>query len=163
MRIDDTKNMCPHMKSARRRPVALWIRSRRAGHRLFLGDYNGDSRTDLAFYYVGDGNTYIGTSDGTRFNWALASNTAGFGDVLDRNHRFFEGDFDGNGRGDLALPDANAVNNTHSSCTPNRLTPSGGANADTINAVHARPACFTDSGDHAVRLLNGRKRHRLCR
>jgi hypothetical protein len=66
-------------------------------------------------------------------------------------------------RGDLALPDANAVNNTHSSCAPNRLTPSGGTNADTINAFHACPACFTDSGDHAVRLLNWRKRDRLCR
>jgi len=66
-------------------------------------------------------------------------------------------------RGDFALPDANAVNDTHSSCAPNRVTPGGGTDADTINAVHACPACFTDGGDRALRLLNGRKRQRLCR
>jgi hypothetical protein len=64
---------------------------------------------------------------------------------------------------DFALSDASTIDDTHSSCAPNRVTPGGGTDADTINAVHACSACFTDSGDHAVRLLNGRKRDRLCR
>jgi hypothetical protein len=37
IRIEDTKNMWPHMKSPRTRPVRLWVRSMRAGQRLFLG------------------------------------------------------------------------------------------------------------------------------
>ena len=42
----------------------------------------------------------------------------------------------------LALPDADAVNNTR--CAPNHVTSSGGTNANAIDAVHARPTCFTD-------------------
>ena len=64
----------------------------------------------------------------------------------------------GRDRRDFALPDANAVNDTHSSCAPSRLTSGGGTNADTVNPVHSCPARFTGSGDHAVQLLNGRKR-----
>ena len=44
----------------------------------------------------------------------------------------------------LALPDADAVNDTHSRYAPNRVTSSGGTNADAIDAVHACPTCFTD-------------------
>src|SRR5664279_186909 len=35
-RMDDTKNMWAHMNSTRTRPVALWITSSLAGHRLLL-------------------------------------------------------------------------------------------------------------------------------
>ena len=39
----------------------------------------------------------------------------------------------------------------------------GSTHADTINAGHTRAARFADSGDHAVRLLDGRNRNGLRR
>jgi hypothetical protein len=72
-----------------------------AGHRIFTGDFNGDGKADLLFHYNGDGRWWLGRSDGHAFAWQEASNTAGFGNLLDAGHRLFTGDFNGDGRTDL--------------------------------------------------------------
>jgi hypothetical protein len=43
---------------------------------LLTGDFNGDRRTDALFYYNGDGNWWLGASDGSGLGWRLAGTTA---------------------------------------------------------------------------------------
>jgi hypothetical protein len=73
------------------------------GHRLFVDDYNGDGKADALFYYNGDGNWWLGLSNGNTLNWQLAGNTRSFGNLLDANHRLFGGDFNGDGKRDVAF------------------------------------------------------------
>ena len=70
-------------------------------HLVSVGDYNGDGKSDLLFYYAGDGNWWLGLSDGNSFQWRGAGNTSGLGNLLDGSHVFYEGDFDGDGMTDL--------------------------------------------------------------
>ena len=90
-------------------------------HRVTTGDFNGDGKTDVAFYYSGDGNWWIGLSDGNTLSWHIAGNTRGFGNLLDGSHAIYDGDFDGDGKSDalfyyngdgnwwLGLSDGNAL------------------------------------------------------
>jgi len=70
---------------------------------IFTGDYNGDKKTDVAFYHPGDGNWWIGQSNGSAFVWDFAGNTSGFGDLLSPNIHMYQGDFDGDGKTDVGF------------------------------------------------------------
>jgi hypothetical protein len=82
------------------------------GRPLWVGDFDGDGREDLLFYYPGDGNWWLGSMTFTSqapndwFQWKLVSNTAGFGpgpnfgDVGD-GRPFWVGDFTGDGATDV--------------------------------------------------------------
>jgi hypothetical protein len=72
-------------------------------HVTFAGDFTGDGRSDLLFYYAGDGNWWLGRSTGSGFEFGVASNTRGFGDLLGPSHRLLRGDFDGDGRADVGF------------------------------------------------------------
>ena len=74
-----------------------------AGHQILEGDFDGDRKADIAFYYRGDGNWWTGLSDGKVFNWRAAGNVSGFGDLLDTGHRIWTGDFDGDRKTDIAF------------------------------------------------------------
>src|SRR5205807_5113417 len=67
-------------------------------HTLYSGDYNGDGKRDLAFYYNGDGHWFMGLSDGTNLAWHQASDSSGFGNLADGSHRLLSGDFNGDGK-----------------------------------------------------------------
>ena len=72
-------------------------------HALQARDFTGDGKTDLLFYFAGDGNWWLGRSEGSSFAWAVLGNSAGFGNLLDRQHRLLEGDFNGDGKGDVGF------------------------------------------------------------
>jgi hypothetical protein len=67
-------------------------------HRFSVGDYDGDGKADVVFYYAGDGNWWMGHSDGAQLAWHSAGNTQGFGNLLDGSHAIYDGDFDGDGK-----------------------------------------------------------------
>jgi hypothetical protein len=48
---------------------------------MLRGDFDGDHRADALFYYRGDGNWWLGASDGGRLSWRLAGNTRDFDDL----------------------------------------------------------------------------------
>lgn len=72
-----------------------------ASHQLFTGDYDGDGRTDTGFYYAGNGDFWLGASRDSSLEWTNAGNTVGFGNLLDKRHQFFDGDFNGDGKADI--------------------------------------------------------------
>src|SRR6266446_1283021 len=67
-------------------------------HRLWQGDFTGSGKTQILFYYRGDGNWWLGTVSGTTLTWQLVGNTTGFGNLLDGSHPIWIGDFAGVGR-----------------------------------------------------------------
>jgi hypothetical protein len=71
------------------------------GRPFWVGNFDGQGRTDILFYYPGDKNWWLGrfNSSGT-LTWNLAGNTAGFGQVAD-GRPFWVGNFDGQGRTDI--------------------------------------------------------------
>ncbi len=60
---------------------------------MFTGDYNGDGKTDVLFYYKGDGNWWMGLSNGQTLAWHGAGSSGGFGNLLDGVHHWLRGDF----------------------------------------------------------------------
>jgi len=74
-----------------------------AGHKCFSGDFNGDGKTDSLFYYNGNGDIWLGASNGQQLTWANAGNVVGFDNLLDASHTFYTGDFNGDGKTDLAF------------------------------------------------------------
>jgi hypothetical protein len=72
-----------------------------AEHRCFVGDFDGNGKSDLAFYYSGNGDLWFGLSDGRSLSFAPAGNVAGFGNLLDPSRMLHVGDFNGDGRTDL--------------------------------------------------------------
>ncbi|MFP5111388.1 FG-GAP repeat domain-containing protein [Bacillaceae bacterium C204] len=70
------------------------------GRPFWKGDFNGDGKDDILFYYPGNGNWHFGTFNGTKFTWNTAGNTNGFGQVYD-GRPFWTGDFNGYGGDDI--------------------------------------------------------------
>jgi hypothetical protein len=67
------------------------------GHPLWVGRFTG-GHDQVLFYFVGDGNWWLGTMNPGQLTWTLVDNSAGFGNLLDRQHHIWSGDFRGNGR-----------------------------------------------------------------
>jgi IgA Peptidase M64 len=63
------------------------------GRPFWIGDFNGDGRADILFYYPGDDNWWLGSYDGSQLNWKLVGNTAGFGHGINDGRPFWIGDF----------------------------------------------------------------------
>ncbi len=53
------------------------------GRPLWAGYFNGVFRADMLFYYPGDSNWWLGTYNGSVFQWQHVGNTAGFGNLHD--------------------------------------------------------------------------------
>src|SRR4029079_18119884 len=70
------------------------------GRPIWIGDFTGDGKSDVLFYYPGDMNWWLGSFDGTSLDWQLAGNTKGFGQVGD-GRPFWVGDFTGDGKSDV--------------------------------------------------------------
>jgi hypothetical protein len=76
-------------------------------HQIFIGDFNGDGRSDVLFNYVGDGNWFIGKGVASgALSWSYFGNTAGYGNVLDASHRTFLGRFNLDGYVDVLIYDS---------------------------------------------------------
>jgi hypothetical protein len=64
------------------------------GRPFWIGDFNGDGRSDVLFYYPGDDNWWLGTLGGNgQLGWSLVSNTAGFGHGINDGRPFWIGRF----------------------------------------------------------------------
>jgi hypothetical protein len=71
------------------------------GRPFWIGDFNGDGRADVLFYYPGDDNWWLGSHDGNQLQWTFAGNTARFGHGINDGRPFWIGDFNGDGRADV--------------------------------------------------------------
>jgi hypothetical protein len=71
------------------------------GRPFWIGDFNGDGRADVLFYYPGDDNWWLGTLQGGQLSWSLVGNTAGFGHAINDGRPFWTADFTGNGSIDV--------------------------------------------------------------
>jgi hypothetical protein len=71
--------------------------------RTFTGDFTGDGKTDVLFYYNGDGKWWLGASTGSGLSWNNPYTNTGFGNLLDGNHSFYIGDFTGDGKADVVF------------------------------------------------------------
>src|ERR1043165_3069246 len=65
------------------------------GRPFWIGDFNGDGRSDILFYYPGDDNWWLGSHQGPggQIVWSLAGNTAGFGHGIYDGRPFWTGRF----------------------------------------------------------------------
>jgi hypothetical protein len=70
------------------------------GRPIWVGDFTGNGRADVLFYYPGDQNWWLGAHDGTQFIWRIAGNTGNFGQVGD-GRPIWVGDFNGDGKADV--------------------------------------------------------------
>ena len=70
----------------------------------FSGDFNGDGRTDIGFWYGINGDIRVGFSDGIKFHWKQMSNASGFGNLPASNDAWkFTGDFNSDGIQDIGF------------------------------------------------------------
>jgi hypothetical protein len=67
---------------------------------FWTGDFNGDGKSEILFYYPGDHNWWLGTHNGATLTWSFVGNTAGFGNLAD-GRPIWAADFTGSGRVDL--------------------------------------------------------------
>jgi hypothetical protein len=79
------------------------------GRPIWSGDFTGDGRADVLFYFPGDDNWWLGTLQGGQLQGRLVGNTAGFGHAINDGRPFWIGNSSGAGgldvlfhfRGDL--------------------------------------------------------------
>jgi len=64
------------------------------GRPFWVGDFNGDGKAEILFYYPGDDNWWLGTFTGTTLTWSLAGNTTGFGHGINDGRPFWVGRFE---------------------------------------------------------------------
>ncbi|WP_329117799.1 M12 family metallopeptidase [Streptomyces sp. NBC_01465] len=69
------------------------------GNPFWTGDFTGNGRTELLFYYAGDQNWWLGSITGGQLSWTRVAVTTGFGDVT--GNPVWAGDFTGDGRTEL--------------------------------------------------------------
>ena len=60
---------------------------------IWPGDFNGDGKAEMLFFYPGDHNWWLGTYNGQQIVWSLAGNTAGFGHGINDGRPFWVGRF----------------------------------------------------------------------
>ena len=82
-------------------------------HPTWIGRFGTSARTQILFYYNGDGNWWLGDMSGTTLRWTRVSNTLGFGNLLDGRHPLWQSDFGGEGRDSLLFHYANDGNWWH--------------------------------------------------
>ncbi len=70
------------------------------GRPFWTGDFNGDGKSEILFYYRGDHNWWLGTFAGGVIGWSLVGNTAGFGNLAD-GRPIWAADFAGTGKTDI--------------------------------------------------------------
>ena len=66
-------------------------------HLVLTGDFTGAGHQQVLLYSSGDGNWWLADIEGGTQNWTFAGNTAGFGNLLDGQHKFWTGHFNGGG------------------------------------------------------------------
>ena len=73
------------------------------GRPFWIGDFNGDGKSDVLFYFPGDDNWWLGTTTGVdnKLKWTLVGNTIGFGHAINKAMVFWIGDFNGDGKDDI--------------------------------------------------------------
>jgi phenylpyruvate tautomerase PptA (4-oxalocrotonate tautomerase family) len=70
---------------------------------VFVGDFTGDGKTDVAIHDKQTGNWYVGVSTGAGFRVELWA--SGFGNRGDAVEEVFVGDFTGDGKADVVIHD----------------------------------------------------------
>jgi hypothetical protein len=71
------------------------------GRPFWIGDFTGDGRSDVLFYYPGDDNWWLGSVLNGQLTWSLVGNTRGFGHAINDGRPFWTGDFTGDGGSDV--------------------------------------------------------------
>ena len=63
-------------------------------HPIWIGNFAGDGRADVLFYYSGDDNWWLGSyGANNQLNWSFAGNTRGFGHAINDGRPFWNGNF----------------------------------------------------------------------
>jgi astacin (peptidase family M12A)/VCBS repeat protein len=63
------------------------------GRPFWIGDFNGDGKAEVLFYFPGDDNWWLGTFNGTTLTWSHVGNTIGFGHAINDGRPFWIGRF----------------------------------------------------------------------
>ena len=66
-------------------------------HPIWIADFTGVGHAQVMFYYSGDGSWWLGDMVGGQIQWSLASQSAGFGNLIDGQHPIWIADFTGVG------------------------------------------------------------------
>ncbi len=72
------------------------------GRPVWIARISRPERSEVLFYFPGDGNWWLGTLDGPELQWTFAGNTLGFGQVGD-GRPFWVADLSGDGRDDVTF------------------------------------------------------------